>query len=250
MATALSRGRCVLDLRAELNKALALGEVDRQIDVLERERQDLRGDARGLELRKGVETHRRRIAALEGALAATERQQRLDDLERQERETDRERDTQRLYAGTVRSSRDVEGLQKNLAGTGARIGELETAILEAMERGEKLNGDLETEREELARAEAHLRAHAERSRRRLGEIDGALPLLGTRRAAQAGAIDAGLLREYERIRRRAEGVAVAPAAGGTCGVCGLQLSPLVEARLRKLDSPVYCENCGRLLAPQ
>lgn|GEM_PF-519789 len=241
------RGAIRVDWQAELRKALALQEVDRQIDVLRRERQTLLADAREVELQKAVEARRARIASLEADLAATERRQRLQELERQGQESERERSTRRLYGGEVRSARDLEGLQKNIEGNAAKISELETAILEAMERADQLKDALRDTRESLARVEEQLRRHRHAGRLRLGEIDTQLPLLATRREELSHRIEAAALREYERVRQRAHGVGVAPTSGGTCGACGLELPALVQARLRKTDQPVHCEHCGRLL---
>jgi predicted nucleic acid-binding Zn-ribbon protein len=57
------------------------------------------------------------------------------------------------------------------------------------------------------------------------------------------------LAEYERLRERFGGVAVAQLVGPTCQGCHLQLSAVELDRIRRLDADevVYCEACGRLL---
>jgi predicted nucleic acid-binding Zn-ribbon protein len=236
-----------VDWQAELRRALQLQDLDRQIDALRAERQRLLSDAQEVAARQDVEARRVRAASLEKEIAALDRQQRLQELERQALEAERERNTQRLYGGAVRDPRELEGLQKNVEGTARKIDALETAILEAMERVQTLREQLEEERSALAEAEERLRRIRHRRHVRLGEIDGQLPLLLARREEEARRIDPVVLREYERLRGRGGGVAVAPAGNGACGVCGISLSTAALGRLRAGTVPVTCEHCGRLL---
>lgn len=147
----------------------------------------------------------------------------------------------------MRNARDLEGLQKNIEGNAAKISELETTILEAMERVDGLQSRLAAARLALARAEEELKVRRQEGRARLGEIDAQLPRWTAQREAHARHIDATVLREYERVRQRAHGVGVAAASDGRCGACGLEFPALMQARLRKTDQPVNCESCGRLL---
>lgn len=236
-----------VDWQVELTKALALQDVDRQMDGLRQERQVLLADPREAELRKAVEARRARIAALEADLAATERRQRLQELERQGQEVERERTSRRLYGGEVRSARDLEGLQKNIEGNTAKIGDLETSILEEMEQADALATRLAAERAAFAKVDEELRRRRQGGRVRIAEIEGQWPTLVTTRSERAGQVEPTALREYERVRQRARGVAVAVAADGRCGACGLELSALILAKVRNTAQPVNCETCGRLL---
>jgi predicted nucleic acid-binding Zn-ribbon protein len=240
-------GAVAVDWQVELNKVLTLQQLDLEIDALRAERRGLLVDPREVELQKALEARRVRAALLHEELAATERLQRMRELERQGQEAERERNTRRLYGGEVRNSRDLEGLQKNIEGNAGKISELETAILEAMERIDQLTDALGRARDVVAQLEERLQRHRQSSRKRLAAIDRHLPGLRPQRDELAGRIDPAVLREYERLRRRMDGVCVAPVSGSTCGGCGLELPALVQAKLRRTDEPVYCEHCGRLL---
>ncbi|MYF73975.1 MAG: hypothetical protein F4175_11535 [Gemmatimonadetes bacterium] len=53
---------------------------------------------------------------------------------------------------------------------------------------------------------------------------------------------------YNRIRRVVRGgVAIVPVRKGACGGCYRQLSPQRLVEVRRADSIMRCENCGRLL---
>jgi len=236
-----------VDWRGELRKALAVQEVDRQLDGLRAERHRLLRDPGEIALEKDLLARRARIGAREAELAALERQQRLEDLERQTLETERERATRRLYGGEMKTARDAEGLQKNIDGAGRKVDELETSILQAMERAGGLHDQLTAERAALAAAEEVLHKRRHVNRVRLGEVDGHLPLLAARRQEEAGRVDPQVLREYERTRAGLGGIGLAAATGASCGACGFGMPAAAVVKLRDGVTPVRCEHCGRLL---
>src|ERR687898_297809 len=68
-------------------------------------------------------------------------------------------------------------------------------------------------------------------------------------AAAAKSVPDELWTEYDELRSRLGGVAIARLAGTTCQGCHLALSAVEVDRIRKLslDEAVHCEECGRLL---
>jgi predicted nucleic acid-binding Zn-ribbon protein len=236
-----------IDWAGELRKALALQELDRQADALRDERRTLLADAEGARLERQVRSCEAEIQGIQAELAETERRQRLQELERQSLEAERDRNAQRLYGGAVRSPRDVEGLQKNIDGANARIGDLETSILEAMERTDLLRKQLVDARQRLAAARSALQSRSQAVRQRVARIDQLLPGLQLRREPLVRAIAPAVLHEYDRVRSRAGGIAVAAVRDGACGACGLAVPPRQLELLRQGDQPVSCEHCARLL---
>lgn len=236
-----------MDWRTELRKALQLQAVDRQIDALRGERQALVHDVHEAALERDLHARRARIQSLEKDVAASESHQRLQELERQAQEAERQRASRRLYGGEVRDPRELDGLQKNVEGAAQKIDALETSILEAMERAKTLREHLADEREALVQTEQRLVQLRHGNRVRLGEIDGQLPLLGVRREEEAARVDPLVLREYERVRARAAGIGVTAVGSESCGACGFGVSTLGLTRIRAGNMPVTCEHCGRLL---
>ena len=58
-----------------------------------------------------------------------------------------------------------------------------------------------------------------------------------------------LIDEYEKLRKRLGGVAVAPLVGNACGGCHISMSAteLAEIKKRPESAFVHCEECDRLL---
>jgi predicted nucleic acid-binding Zn-ribbon protein len=147
----------------------------------------------------------------------------------------------------VRSPRDLEGLQKNIAGSDERIGVLETRVLEAMEREEALAARIAEVERALARDRDELSARRAEAAARIAAIDATLGQLEPRRQGLAEAVAEPVLRDYDRIRARAGGIGAALVAGGACGACGVALPPLLISRLGRGDGLLTCEHCGRIL---
>jgi predicted nucleic acid-binding Zn-ribbon protein len=210
-----------LPARAELDKVMAqVGAVEAQRTEVEARRHEHGRDQQRLE---------DEIASLGDKAAAHDRQ---------------------LYSGTIANPRELQSLQDEIAALKRRIGQLEDQELELMEQIEPLDADLArlaadgTELDDRANA---LRASIAETE---VELEGELAAVRAERDAAAAAVDADLLAEYDRLRTRAGGIAIARLVGGSCGGCHLSLAAVEVDRIKRLppDEPVRCEECGRLLA--
>jgi hypothetical protein len=81
----------------------------------------------------------------------------------------------------------------------------------------------------------------------LGFVLGSLEELKSARGRVRAAIDAGLVRAYDRLATVYRRRAVVPIVHGTCSGCygTLPTARLQEAKLG--DKVLCCENCGRIL---
>ncbi|MEL7209782.1 MAG: C4-type zinc ribbon domain-containing protein, partial [Actinomycetota bacterium] len=186
--------------------------------------------------------------------AVEERQEIVDDIKHVEQEVDaleqRVKEVDHLlHSGAVAAPRELKALQDEIASLQRRQRMLEDGEIELMERAEPLDktiGEL-TERTgqlegrvgelegELAEAEAGVDAE-------IAEVEAA-------RASLVADVPADMLDEYDALRGRMAGVAVAKLSGGTCGGCFLSLSAVEVDRIKKLpaDAVINCEECGRIL---
>src|SRR5829696_2685944 len=206
-------------------------------------------DTRADQLAHRIETlpARAELAKLEDAGAALDRQltdvqRRRDELARSQQRledeiaslTERANQAEKqLYSGAVSNPRELQALQDDVASIRRRIGQLEDDELEIMVLTEPV--DAERLRAELAESESELAAE-------LGQVR-------AEREAAAKSVPDELWTEYDELRSRLGGVAIARLAGTTCQGCHLALSAVEVDRIRKLslDEAVHCEECGRLL---
>jgi uncharacterized protein len=154
-----------------------------------------------------------------------------------------------LYSGTVTNPRELQALQDDVASIRRRIAQLEDDELEIMELAEPVDA----QRAELAAQREQLDGEARRLTARLAEaeaeIDAELTTVRAERERAAADVPGDLWGEYDALRSRLGGVAIARLVSSTCQGCHLALPAVEIDRIRKLglDEPVHCEDCGRLL---
>jgi predicted nucleic acid-binding Zn-ribbon protein len=62
-----------------------------------------------------------------------------------------------------------------------------------------------------------------------------------------GSLSPKIYSDYERLRKTRRGVAVAEAVDGRCSACHLAMRLQFFQELRRNDSVMCCESCGRIL---
>jgi predicted nucleic acid-binding Zn-ribbon protein len=152
---------------------------------------------------------------------------------------------------TVISPRQAEALMHELAVLKERRDALDDRELEHLEEQSGLDDELagltaqEPQLEAAAAAAGDALALAE------AEIDDELATVGAARADVAARLGAVVLDQYERLRRRMDGVAVAKLDGKRCSGCHLDLSAseLEQVRATAAGELTDCPQCGRLLVP-
>ena len=228
---------------------LAVQEHDTRTDQLNHRMQTL-------QVRADLAQVEDNVLAVDGQLADTQR--RRDELARSQQRLEDEiaslgeranQAEKQLYSGSVTAPRELQALQDDVASIRRRIGQLEDDELEIMELVEPVDA----ERSELASQRDRLEAECERLRAALAEAESELATelaaVKAEREAAAAAVPDELWPEYDKLRARLGGVAIARLVGSTCQGCHLALPAVEVDRIRKLplDEAVYCEECGRLL---
>ena len=229
---------------------LAVQEHDTQIDQLVHRRAHLPSRAE-------LDTVMGELAGLETRATEVEStrhgfgrdQQRLEDEIASLNERANHHD-KTLYSGTIGNPRELQALQDEITSLKRRISQLEDQEIEVMEQIEPLDVQLAG----LAASRATLDERGAALRAQIAEeevaIEGELERVRRERNELADTVDAELLTEYDELRKRSGGIAIARLVGGSCGGCHLSLPAVDVDRIKKLspDAPAHCEECGRLLA--
>ncbi len=229
---------------------LAVQEHDTAVDQLVHRRAHLPGRADLDQVMADLAALERRAAEVEATRHGLGRdQQRLEDEITSLQDKAAHHD-KTLYSGTVSNPRDLQAMQDEIAALKRRISQLEDQELDLMEQIEPLDVQLSTFT--AARAELDQRASGLRAQvaEQEVEIDAELGSVQRERDALAAAVAPAVLAEYDALRKRLDGIAIARLVGGSCQGCHLSLSAVEVDRIKKLptDEPVHCEECGRLLA--
>jgi predicted nucleic acid-binding Zn-ribbon protein len=147
------------------------------------------------------------------------------------------------------ATRDAQAIIHEIDQLRAQAAELEESGLALLEQRDALLAEQADNQRTLdavaAEAPVVLAALAEAE----GDAGKELAALEAERAQAAAEIDAALVANYERLRTRLGGIAVARVHGGVCMGCHLSLSAQDLDRFNRLapGDHTTCEECGRLL---
>ena len=229
-------------------RLVALQRVDTEADQLLHRRERL--------------PEREALATATEALRAWERERtalrrRIDELgesieaaERESAEIGTHKDRLQAQMKTVIAPREAEALLHEIEVLDARVDELDTAELEALEAQSEADDRLTSH----LSGEPGLRASTSDAdtalERASGELDAELAVLERRREEARAELDAPVLARYDRLRA-SSGVAVAELEGRRCSGCHLDLSAAevddVRDEAAGSDGVADCPQCGRML---
>jgi uncharacterized protein len=226
----------LLDLQAV---DLELSQVRRRMGSLPIAAEVVRLEQRAADLHHQIVTSQTESADLGRMVAKAE-----EELGRVRARAQRDRE----IAGSGVAPRVQQDLQHELTSLARRLGDLEDAELEMMQREE----DLVAQLDRLQALEVDLTdrlavARSDRDSELLEESSRLESLTGQRTKIRAE-VPGALLALYERSRSDS-GVGAAVIKGNQCQGCRLQLPPseLVDLRTMPADEIAHCEECGCIL---
>lgn len=201
---------------------------------------------------QSLETLLEQVRAAEGATAVQlrETQARLRDLELSLSSTAEKakKIEQDLYSGRIGNPKELSAMQDDVAALGRQRRRIEDEMLALMEDTERLAQELGTLEAQRGARERELDDHLTQYRSHNRALEDELASLQSKRAVQAAEIAPELLRRYERLRERKDGLAVAQVlAGGICEGCHVKIPDRLYTDLQESDDLRTCEECGRIL---
>ncbi|UCC50328.1 MAG: hypothetical protein JSV68_14595 [Anaerolineaceae bacterium] len=157
-----------------------------------------------------------------------------------------QRTERRLYSGNVKNPKELEDLQNKVQALGRRRNALEDEILEAMIMIE----DAQMEQESADKSLAEIQADWEKAQAKLkleqNELALRLHELTKARQQKLPLIEKRLLIDYEQLKQRKGGVAVAGLEDNRCTGCHLTVSANKVKRAEQGEI-VTCGGCWRIL---
>jgi predicted nucleic acid-binding Zn-ribbon protein len=152
-----------------------------------------------------------------------------------------------LYSGSVTSSKEAANLQEEVASLKRWHARREELLLEAMVEVEELGQGTEQAQAALNTVQQQWSNTQAELHRRQATLTTQVAELRARRPVLVGAIDADDVEEYEALRPRQGGRAVAAVKSGICQGCGMGASSANLTKARSDEELAYCDICGRIL---
>jgi len=192
---------------------------------------------------------RQELERLRQRLNALEAENRKKELELRSAEQERKDKMGKAYGGTVADAKELGALERKIEELNRRRDRLETDILGLMDEIETTRAQVAKQEKVVAQGQAvHDRIVGDYQEAR-GKLESEIRALTAKRAELTAQIAPPMLQEYETMRSKLEGVAVAGIEGNMCMACRnvLPQSAISAVKLGKVI--VKCQNCRRMLYP-
>jgi predicted nucleic acid-binding Zn-ribbon protein len=147
----------------------------------------------------------------------------------------------------VKTNREYQTIQHEIEAAQNGVKLLEEKVLEHMIEADDFTVAVKRGEAELAAEEKAVDADRHKLLAENGELKAAAERMAGERAALVAAIDQHLLAIYEGVAKKRNGIAVAEARDGICGICHVRLRPQVFNTVLRNDQILQCDYCNRIL---
>ena len=147
----------------------------------------------------------------------------------------------------VKTNKEYQAMQHEIAGADQDVRRLEDIILEKMLEGDEFAAQVAAAERELADAQSAGSAERAEIDRERQEIEAQLAKHDAARAAVGADLEPPHLSLFELLTRQRKGVAVVAARDGRCSSCQVRLRPQLFNDVRSNTTLIQCESCQRIL---
>ena len=230
-------------MHPDTHLVIQLQSLDQRIGALEKEIAALPKHVAAIE--KTLDSHLRRLDADRAALTANQKDRKKleGDIQMHEQKISKLKD-QMLGAKTNEQYRafqhEIEYIEKEIRAA-------EDRILELMAESEPLDANVKKAEAALKEEKISVEGEKKTARERTAADQAQLDQLHAERTEAAKKLPPATLSNYDRIRKKWHGIAIAEAVDGHCSACQIVLRPQYVQDLKRGDQLMTCEVCGRFL---
>ena len=234
--------KCQL-MNADLERVIALQRLDSAAQDAQRRLAEEPDREKSLDAR--LEAARAEVAAAKQRLSENQTTRRAaeKDVAFQQGRLSKFRD----QLMEVKTNREYQTMQHEIETAQNEVKALEEKVLERMLEADELTASLKKSEAALAAEQKTVDADRRAMATEITELTALLERLAGERAALVAAMDTQLLKMFEQVARKRNGVAVAEARDGICTICHVRLRPQVFNNVRRNDAIVQCDSCQRIL---
>jgi predicted nucleic acid-binding Zn-ribbon protein len=227
----------------DLERVIALQRLDSAAHDAQRRLADEPDRAKALDLR--LDTARHRLADAKERLAQNQNARRAieKDVAVHQARLSKFRD----QAMAVKTNQEYHAVQKEIGFAQAEIKALEDRILERMIEADELSTTVKRAEGDLAAEQKAVEADRKAMTAESADLKALVGRITSERAAIVAAIDPQVLKIFELVSKRRNGVAVAEARDGICTICHVRLRPQVFNTVRRNEAITQCDSCNRIL---
>ncbi len=181
-------------------------------------------------------------------------QQEFEQLKKERREKEREIEEERdkverakAKLMTIKTNKEYYAMLKEIEQTKRSNSMREDELLAILSRYEEAEKRLDGQKEEVEEIGGRYRSRMVEIEARMASFDKDISALQAKKADVAKRLESSLVRRFELIFDRRDGVAIVPARHQSCTGCHMNISPQLYNLLQRGDNIYTCPNCNRIL---
>jgi predicted nucleic acid-binding Zn-ribbon protein len=232
-----------LPMHPDLERVIALQRLDSAAHDAQRRLADEPERARALDAR--LEAARQRVSSARERL--TENQNARRAIEKDVAVHQGRLSKFRDQAMAVKTNQEYHAIQKEIGFAQTEIKALEDRILERMLEADDLSTSVKRAEADLPAEQKAIESDRKAMAAESAELKALLDRITSERAAIVAAIDPEVLKIFDLVSKRRNGIAVAEARDGICTICHVRLRPQVFNTVRRNEAITQCESCHRIL---
>jgi predicted nucleic acid-binding Zn-ribbon protein len=147
----------------------------------------------------------------------------------------------------VKNNKEYQAMLKEIETSEKTRGDIESRIIALMEEMDKLSVLVKKDEETLKQAENNHEKEKKIIEDDLSAVDADTVTWTEKRAVLQKSIPADLLAQYERVKKRNNGVGVIPVWKAVCKGCHMNIPPQLYNELQRSNDLLSCPNCNRIM---
>ena len=233
----------------QISSLIKLQDIDSRLDGMKDRCQAIDDEVRGIQ--EDISGLKTALEESKGELKQLQVEHKEFELDLQAKESEIAKHKTEL--NSVKTNEQYKALLKEIEENEKSKNGIEDSVLSLFE---KMDGAKKTQKqtgEELRQRESEFDDRIKQLKQDKSSLEEKIKQDEAGRTEFISVIKPSIIKKYEHIRERMDGVALAVINGYTCGRCGMELPPQVRNNVAKImnkrDSVdlVYCDKCSRIL---
>jgi hypothetical protein len=147
----------------------------------------------------------------------------------------------------VKNNKEYQAMLKEIETSEKTRGDIESRIIALMEEMDKLSVLVKKDEETLKQAESNHEKEKRIIEDDLSAVDADTLTWTEKRTVLQKSIPADLLAQYERVKKRNNGIGVIAVWKAVCNGCHMNIPPQLYNELQRSNDLLSCPNCNRIM---
>ncbi len=147
----------------------------------------------------------------------------------------------------VKTNKEYQAMLTEIDTVEKSNGRIEEEILILYDRIDEKKGFVKNHEKDFEQYRISYESERKKMDEELASIDGELEIQKKKFDALVPSLKPDLLRRYEMIKGRRNGIAVVSARKGICSGCNMNLPPQLYNELQRSEELICCPNCNRII---